>query len=45
MLESWVDHLRQHERVTAADRSDQERVHAFHRGAAPPRVTHLIASA
>ena len=45
MLESWLDHLRQHERVTEADRALQARVNGFHRGAAPPRVTHLIASA
>jgi quinol monooxygenase YgiN len=43
MLESWLDHLRQHERVNAADREIQARVNAFHRGEAPPRVTHLIA--
>jgi predicted MFS family arabinose efflux permease len=43
MLESWLDHLRQHERVTVEDRQVQERVRAFHRGSGPPRVTHLIA--
>jgi hypothetical protein len=43
MLESWLDQLRQHERVTAKDRRPQERLLAFHRGAARPRVTHLIA--
>ena len=43
MLESWLDHLRQHERVTEADRQVQQQVHAFHRGATPPKVTHLIA--
>ena len=42
MLESWLDHLRQHERVTEADRQVQAQVHAFHRGAAPPKVTHLM---
>jgi Transmembrane secretion effector len=35
MLESWLDHLRQHERVTEADRQLQARVNAYHRGAAP----------
>ena len=45
MLESWLDHLRQHERVTEADRQVQAQVNAFHRGAAPPKVTHLIAPA
>lgn len=45
MLESWLDHLRQHERVTEADREVQQAVHAYHRGGAPPKVTHLIAKA
>ena len=36
MLESWLDHLRQHERVTVEDRRLQERVRALHRGAARP---------
>ena len=44
MLETWLDHLRQHERVTEADRELQQQVLAFHRGKAPPRVTHLIAA-
>ena len=44
MLESWLDHLRQHERVTEADRRIQEQVNAFHRGPTGPKVTHLIAS-
>ena len=44
MLESWLDHLRQHERVTEADRRLQAEVHALHRGDTPPKVTHLIAA-
>ncbi len=43
MLEDWLAHLRQHERVTVEDRRVQERVHAPHRGGEPPRVTHLVA--
>jgi hypothetical protein len=43
MLESWLEHLRQHERVTVADRSIQERALAFHVGDSPPRVVHLVA--
>lgn len=43
MLESWLDHLRQHERVTETDRCLQERVSSFHRGGSPPKVIHLIA--
>jgi MFS family permease len=44
MLESWLDHLRQHERVTEADRLVQQEVHGFHRGPVPPKVTHLLAT-
>lgn len=40
---SWLDHLRQHERVTKADADVQARVAAFHRGEEPPRVDHWLA--
>jgi len=43
LVESWLQHLRQHERVTVADRDQQERARAFHIGEEPPRVRHLIA--
>jgi MFS family permease len=43
MAESWVEHLRQHERVTNADRALQERVNAYHVGSEPPRASHLVA--
>jgi MFS family permease len=42
VVESWVEHLRQHERVTISDRSVQERVNAFHIGPEKPIVSHLI---
>jgi MFS family permease len=42
---SWVEHLRQHERVTQADREVQERINAFHTGAGRPAVTHLVGPA
>jgi hypothetical protein len=42
VLASWAEHLRQHGRVTVADRAVQEAVNALHEGPAPPRVTHLI---
>ncbi|HJX92788.1 MAG TPA: MFS transporter, partial [Pyrinomonadaceae bacterium] len=42
VAESWADHLRQHERVTAADRAVEERVEAFHLGPDPPKTTHLV---
>ncbi|MDB5862395.1 MAG: permease [Betaproteobacteria bacterium] len=43
LSDSWLDHLRHHERTTVADRSVQDRVNAFQKGHAPPRVTHLAA--
>ena len=42
-LESWVEHLRQHERVTRSDRQEQELVNRFQIDGAP-KVTHLIAA-
>jgi quinol monooxygenase YgiN len=42
-VDSWIEHLRQHERVTHADRELQESVNRFQIGGAPT-VTHLIAS-
>jgi MFS family permease len=43
LVESWLEHLRQHERVTMADRVVQELVNRFHIQGTP-KVTHLIAS-
>ena len=43
LVESWMEHLRQHERVTNADRLVQECVHRFHLSGAP-KVTHFIAA-
>jgi len=43
VTESWGEHLRQHERVTAEDREVEQRAQAFHLGSELPRVTHLIA--
>jgi hypothetical protein len=42
LVESWVEHLRQHERVTVADRLVEESVRAFHIGDSPPVVSHLV---
>jgi MFS family permease len=42
VVESWLEHLRQHERVTAADRAVQAIAHAYHRGGNPPRVRHFV---
>lgn len=43
MVESWMEHLRQHERVTVADREISLKTRAFHIGAEPPVVTHWLA--
>lgn len=45
VVESWLDHLRQHERITAADRAVQDVARSFHRPASPPRVTHFVHAA
>jgi len=42
LVESWIEHLRQHERVTVADQAVQERARKLCVGADPPRVTHLV---
>ncbi len=42
VVESWLEHLRQHERITAADRAVQAIAHAFHRGSQPPQVRHFV---
>jgi hypothetical protein len=44
VVESWAEHLRQHERVTVSDREMELLAHAFHLGTEPPKVTHLIAA-
>jgi predicted MFS family arabinose efflux permease len=43
LVESWMEHLRQHERVTNADRLVQEAVDRFTLQGAP-KVTHFIAA-
>jgi hypothetical protein len=35
LVESWLEHLRQHDRVTNSDRLLQEVVHRFHIKARP----------
>jgi len=41
LLDSWLEHMRQHRRVTRADRAAQERLRAL--TLSEPRVTHYIA--
>ena len=43
LLESWLEHLRQHARVTHADRVSQEAVYRF-QTEGTPEVTHLVAA-
>jgi hypothetical protein len=43
MVASWLEHLRQHQRVTNADKVVQDTIREF--GAAgEPKVTHFIAA-
>jgi len=42
LVESWQEHLRQHERVHQADADLQSEVVRFHVGDTPPRVRHLL---
>jgi predicted MFS family arabinose efflux permease len=43
LVESWMEHLRQHERVTNADRLVEEAAHRFNLTGAP-KVTHFVAA-
>jgi MFS family permease len=43
VTESWAEHLRQHGRVTVADRDVQERIVALQAGGERPRVIHYLA--
>jgi len=43
LVESWLEHLRQHERVTRADRLLQDGIARFQRDGTP-KVTHWIAA-
>ncbi|MDP0926637.1 MFS transporter [Paracoccus onubensis] len=42
VVESWIEHQRQHARVTHADQLDQTTLNAFHLGDRPPVVQHLL---
>lgn len=39
---SWLEHLRQHERVTVADQEIEVRVRGFQTGGVPVRIVHLV---
>jgi MFS family permease len=42
IVESWLDHLRQHERFTISDRATAKLVQSFHVGEVPPVVSHML---
>src|SRR6266567_7462988 len=42
MAESWLDYLRQLDRMTNDDHATEDRARSFHQGGAPPAVTSLI---
>jgi predicted MFS family arabinose efflux permease len=44
LVESWVEHLRQHERAVLADLEVEQRSRAFHIGTSPPAVWHLLSA-
>ena len=43
IVDSWAELLRQHGRLTKADREVEDRMTTFHIGASPPKISHLIA--
>ena len=43
VVDSWIEHLRQHERSTRHEAALRDRIFALHRGAGPPAVSHLLA--
>ncbi len=44
IVESWLEHMRQHERGVLSDSAIEDRVWAFHIGSSPPAVTHQISA-
>lgn len=40
--ESWVAHLRHHQRISAADKVVQDKILALHRGSTVPVITHAV---
>jgi Transmembrane secretion effector len=43
LVESLFEHMRQHERLTEADRATDDAVRAFHLGEGTPLVSHPVA--
>ena len=44
LIESWSEYMRQHARLTEADRATEDARRAFHLGKGPPAVSHLVAN-
>jgi MFS family permease len=42
VVDSWEEHLRQHDRLTVADLDVERRAKSMHRGPEPPAVRHLL---
>jgi MFS family permease len=42
VVDSWSEHLRQHDRLTVADLEVTKLARSFHRGDRPPEVRHLL---
>ena len=42
VVESWLDHMRQHERITGGDRALQDAALRYHRGETRPPVVHWL---
>lgn len=43
MVESWLEHLRQHERLSVSDQKIIARTKSLHEGKKPPLVSHFVA--
>jgi len=44
VVESWAEHLRQHQRMTVSDRLAEEQARAYHVGEMPPAMSHFISA-
>lgn len=42
LVASWLEHLRQHDRVTGEEQRLQDRLRRMHTGGEPPRVRHFV---
>ena len=42
VVESWIQYLRQRERLTTSDRMIRDHLLTFHQGDGPPKTSHMI---